>query len=155
MQLGKVKIIRFSSSLSLFSLLFFLNSCADLKRAIVHDYPKEKAFIYTNKIIVKDAASKHNAKELSIALDNYWDDSIKVQKIRQYGFFNTIIKPQTYEPERMSKTLQFMSNFLATEGYHHPVLTPIITTDTVKKEWRTTVTMEVILNKKTLLDTIT
>lgn len=155
MQLGKVKIIRFSSSLSLFSLLFFLNSCADLKRAIVHDYPKEKAFIYTNRIIVKDAASKHNAKELSIALDNYWDDSIKVQKIRQYGFFNTIIKPQTYEPERMSKTLQFMSNFLATEGYHHPVLTPIITTDTVKKEWRTTVTMEVILNKKTLLDTIT
>jgi outer membrane protein insertion porin family len=154
MHLGKVKIIRFSSSLSLFSLLFFLNSCADLKRAIVHNYPKEKAFIYTNKIIVKDAASKHNAKELSIALDNYWDDSIKVQKIRQYGFFNTIIKPQTYQPERMSRTIQYMSNFLATEGYHHPLFTPIITTDTVKREWRTTVTMEVQLNQKTLLDTI-
>ena len=125
-----------------------------MKRAIVHNYPKEKAFIYTNKIIVKDAASKHNAKELSIALDNYWDDSIKVQKIRQYGFFNTIIKPQTYQPERMSRTIQYMSNFLATEGYHHPVFTPIITTDTVKREWRTTVTMEVQLNQKTLLDTI-
>ena len=155
MHLGKVKIIRFSSSLSLFSLLFFLNSCADLKRAIVHNYPKEQAFIYNNKIIVKDAASKHNAKELSIALDNYWDDSIKVLKIRQYGFFNTIVKPLAYQPERMSRTILYMSNFLATEGYHHPVLTPIITTDTVKKEWRTTVTMEVELNKKTLLDTIT
>lgn len=155
MHLGKVKIIRFSSSLSLFSLLFFLNSCADLKRAIVHNYPKEQAFIYNNKIIVKDAASKHNAKELSIALDNYWDDSIKVLKIRQYGFFNTIVKPLAYHPERMSRTILYMSNFLATEGYHHPVLTPIITTDTVKKEWRTTVTMEVELNKKTLLDTIT
>jgi hypothetical protein len=155
MHLGKVKIIRFSSSLSLFSLLFFLNSCADLKRAIVHNYPKEKAFIYKNKIIVKDAESKHNAKELSIALDNYWDDSIKVLKIRQYGFFNTIIKPQTYQPERMSRTLQYMSNFLATEGYHHPVITPIITTDTVKNEWRNTVTVEIQLNKKTLLDTIT
>ena len=155
MYLGKVKIIRFSSSLSLFSLLFFLNSCADLKRAIIHDYPKEKAFIYKNKIIVKDAITSQNAKELSIALDNYWDDSIKVQKIRQYGFFNTIIKPQTYQPERMSRTIQYMSNFLATEGYHHPVFTPIITTDTVKKEWRTSVTLEVELNKKTLLDTIT
>jgi hypothetical protein len=155
MHLGKVKIIRFSSSLSLFSLLFFLNSCADLKMAVVHNYPKEKAFIYSNKIIVKDAASKHNAKELSIALDNYWDDSIKVLKIRQYGFFNTIIKPQAYQPERMSRTIQYMSNFLATEGYHQPVFTPIITTDTVKKEWRTTLTMEVKLNKKTLLDTIT
>jgi hypothetical protein len=155
MHLGKVKIIRFSSSLSLFSLLFFLNSCADLKRAIVHNYPKEKAFIYKNKIIVKDAESKHNAKELSIALDNYWDDSIKVLKIRQYGFFNTIIKPQTYQPERMSRTLQYMSNFLATEGYHHPNITPIITTDTVKNEWRSTVTVEIQLNKKTLLDTIT
>jgi hypothetical protein len=153
--LGKVKIIRFSSSLSLFSLLFFLNSCTDLKRAIVHNYPKEKAFIYNNKIIVKDAESKHNAKELSIALDNYWDDSTKVLKIRQYGFFNTIIKPQAYQPERMSRTIQYMSDFLATEGYHHPVFTPIITTDTIKKEWRTTVTMEVELNKKTLLDTIT
>lgn len=154
MHLGKVKIIRFSSSLSLFSLLFFLNSCADFKSAFVHNYPKEKAFLYNNKIIVKDAASKHNAKEISIALDNYWDDSIKVRKIRQYGIFNTIIKPQSYQPERMSRTLQYMSNFLASEGYHHPVLTPIVTTDTVKNEWRTTVTMEVVLNKKTLLDTI-
>jgi outer membrane protein insertion porin family len=155
MQLGKVKIIRFSSSLSLFSLLFFLNSCADFKRAVVHNYPKEKAFLYNNKIVITDAVSKHSAKELSIALDNYWDDSIKVKKIRQYGFFNTIIKPQSYQPERMSRTIQYMSNFLATEGYHHPVLTPVITTDTIKKEWRTTVTMQVILNKKTLLDTIT
>jgi hypothetical protein len=154
MHLEKVKIIRFSSSLSLFSLLFFLNSCADFKSAVVHNYPKEKAFLYNNKIIVKDAASKHNAKEISIALDNYWDDSIKVRKIRQYGIFNTIIKPQSYQPERMSRTLQYMSNFLASEGYHHPLLTPIVTTDTVKNEWRTTVTMEVVLNKKTLLDTI-
>ena len=126
-----------------------------MKRAIVHNYPKEKAFIYNNKIIVKDAESKHSAKELSIALDNYWDDSTKVLKIRQYGFFNTIIKPQAYQPERMNRTIQYMSDFLATEGYHHPVFTPIITTDTIKKEWRTTVTMEVELNKKTLLDTIT
>ena len=155
MHLGKVKIIRFSSSLSLFSLLFFLNSCADFKSAVVHNYPKEKAFLYNNKIIVKDAASKHNAKELSIALDNYWDDSIKVRKIRQYGIFNTIVKPQSYQPERMSRTLQYMSNFLASEGYHHPVLTPIVTTDTVKNEWRTSVTMEVVLNKKTIIDSIT
>ncbi|MFM6994825.1 MAG: BamA/TamA family outer membrane protein [Sediminibacterium sp.] len=121
----------------------------------MHNYPKEKAFLYNNKIDIKDAPSRHIAKELSIALDNYWDDSIRVRKIRQYGFFNTIVKPQSYQPERMSRTIQYMSNFLATEGYHHPVLTPIITTDTVKREWRTTATMQVVLNKKTLLDTIT
>ena len=122
--------------------------------AIVRNYPKEKEFIYNNKIIVKDASSIQNAKELSIALDNYWDDSIKVLKIRQYGIFNTIIKPQGYQPERMSRTIQYMSDFLASQGYNHPTLTPIIRTDTVKKEWRTTVTMEVELNKKTLLDSI-
>ena len=122
--------------------------------AIVRNYPKEKEFIYNNKIIVKDATSIQNAKELSIALDNYWDDSIKVLKIRQYGIFNTIIKPQSYQPERMSRTIQYMSDFLASQGYNHPTLTPIIRTDTVKKEWRTTVTMEVELNKKTLLDSI-
>jgi len=154
MQLGKVKIIRFSSSLSLFSLLFFLNSCADFKRAIVHNYPKEKAFLYNNKIILQDAPSKQVAKALAIALDNYWDDSIKVRKIRQYGFFNTIIKPQSYQPERMSRSIQYMTNFLGTEGYHHPLLTPKVTTDTVNKEWRTTLTMFVQLNKKTLIDTV-
>ena len=155
MQLGKAKIIRFSSSLSLLSLLFFLNGCADFKSAVVHNYPKEKAFLYNNKIILKDAPSRHSAKELIIALDNYWDDSIKVRKIRQYGFFNTIIKPQSYQPERMSRTIQYMENYLATEGYHHPILTPIVSTDTVKREWRTTLTMQIELNKKTLLDTIT
>ena len=155
MHLGKVKIIRFSASLSLFSLLFFLNSCADLKMAIVHNYPKETEFIYKNKIIVKDATSKQQSKALSIALDNYWDDSIKVSTIRQYGIFNTIINPRSYQPERMSRTIQYMSSFLASEGYYHPILTPIIRTDTVKQEWRTTVTMEVELNKKTLLDSIT
>lgn len=154
MQLGKVKIIRFSSSLSLFSLLFFLNSCADFKKALVHNYPKEQAFLYNNSIIIKDAPSRHSAKELSLALDNYWDDSVKVRKIRQFGFFNTIIKPQTYQPERMSRTIQYMANYLASEGYHHPVFTPIIKTDTVKKEWRTSLTMQIELNKKTLLDSI-
>jgi outer membrane protein insertion porin family len=155
MKLGKVKIIRFSSSLSLFSLLFLLNSCADFKRAIVHNYPKEQAFLYNNKIVIKDAPSRHSAKELSISLDNYWDDSIKVRKIRQYGFFNTIVKPQIYQQERMKRTIQYMANYLATEGYHHPILTPIVTTDTIKREWRTTLTMQVELNKKTLFDTIT
>ena len=155
MHLEKVKIIRFSSSLSLFSLLFLLNSCADLKMAIVHNYPKENEFVYKNKIIVKDAASKQQAKSLSIALDNYWDDSIKVRTIRQYGIFNTIINPRSYQPERMARTIQYMSSFLASEGYYHPVLTPIIKTDTIKSEWRTTVTMSVALNKKTVIDTVT
>ena len=123
--------------------------------AIVHNYPKETEFIYKNKIIVKDATSKQQSKALSIALDNYWDDSIKVSTIRQYGIFNTIINPRSYQPERMSRTIQYMSSFLASEGYYHPILTPIIRTDTVKQEWRTTVTMEVELNKKTLLDSIT
>ena len=123
--------------------------------AIVHNYPKENEFVYKNKIIVKDAASKQQAKSLSIALDNYWDDSIKVRTIRQYGIFNTIINPRSYQPERMARTIQYMSSFLASEGYYHPVLTSIIKTDTIKSEWRTTVTMSVALNKKTVIDTVT
>lgn len=121
----------------------------------MHNYPKEQAFLYNNKIVLQDAPSRHRAKELTIALENYWDDSIKVRKIRQYGFFNTIIKPQTYQPERMDRTIQYMANYLATEGYHHAKFTPIVKTDTVKNEWRITLTMQIELNKKTLLDTVT
>jgi hypothetical protein len=44
---------------------------------------------------------------------------------------------------------------LATRGYHHPQLTPIIKNDTVRDEWRVRLTMEVQLNKKTIIDTVT
>jgi hypothetical protein len=151
----KLKNISFFSRFSLVGLLFLLNACADVKKAIVHDYPKEKAFVFDNKIVIKDPETKKTNRFLTYGLDNYWDDSLKVKRIRQFGVFNTIIQPTLYNPERIERTKQYMQNYLSTKGYHHPDFKLVSKVDTVRKEWRVYLKMEVTLNKKTLIDTVT
>ena len=122
---------------------------------MVHDYPKKKAFVYDNKIVIKDPENKNILRDLGYNLNNYWDDSLKVRKIRQFGIFSTIVQPTQYNPERIERTIQFMQTYLATKGYHQPELILRTKVDTVKDEWRVYLKMEVSLNKKTIIDTVT
>jgi hypothetical protein len=151
----ELKNISFFSRCSLFGLLFLLNACTDLKKAIVHDYPKQIPFVFDNKIIIKDAETKSIFQDLSLNLNTYWDDSLKAKRVRQYGIFNTLIQPVVYQPERVSRTVNYMQNYLASVGYYHPNLDLIAKTDTVKDEYRVRLTMSVKLNKKTIIDTVT
>jgi hypothetical protein len=151
----ELKNISFFSRCSLFGLLFLLNACTDLKKAIVHDYPKQIPFVYDNKIIIKDAETKGIFQDLSLNLNTYWDDSLKAKRVRQYAFFNTLLQPVVYQPERIGRTVNYMQNYLASVGYYHPNLDLIAKIDTVKDEYRVHLTMSVKLNKKTIIDTVT
>ena len=155
MLLQKLKNISFFSRFSLLGLLFLINACTDIKKAIVHDYPKEKAFVYSNKITIKDPESKKVLHDLSNNLDNYWDDSLKAKHVRQFGIFNTLVQPVAFHPERMDRSIHYMQTYLATRGYHHPNIQATAKTDTVGKEWRVHLSMIVQLNKKTIIDTVT
>lgn len=155
MLLLRAKNISFFPRFFLVALLFLLNACSDLKKAIVHDYPKGQAFVYDNKIIINDAENKLVQQALENDISNYWDDSLKAKRIRQYGIFNTLVQPINFQPEKIPRTIEFMQAYLASKGYNQSVLTPIIKIDTIKEEWRTHLTMVIRLNKKTLLDTIT
>jgi len=150
-----IKNISFFSRFYLVPLLFLLNACTDVKKALVHDYPKQLTFVYDNKIIIKGADNKAFQQSLNNELNNYWDDSLKVKRIRQFGVFNTIIQPITYQPDRLPRSIQFMQSFLASKGYHQTILSPQVKIDTIRDEWRAHITMLIQLNKKTLLDTIT
>ena len=154
MQLRKLKNISFLSRFYLLGLLFLLNACADLKKAVIHDYPKQVSFVYDNKVVIKDAGKNLEAQALSNELANYWDDSLKVKQVRQFGFFNTIVQPLRYQEDKLEPSIQFMKNYLAIKGYNQPILTPIVKLDTVKEEWRVHLTMEIRLNKKTLIDSV-
>ena len=154
MQLRKLKNISFFSRFYLLGLLFLLNACADLKKAVIHDYPKQMSFVYDNKVVVKDANKNIEALALANELSNYWDDSIKAKQVRQFGVFNTILQPLRYQEDKLEPSIQFMKNYLATKGYNHPVLTPYVKVDTVNNEWRARLTMEILLNKKTLIDSV-
>ena len=154
MLLQRLKNIRFCSRFYLLGLLFLLNACADIKKALVHEYPKQTAFVYDNKIVLKAPENKKILHQLNEALSNYWDDSIKAKRIRQFGIFSTLVNPTKFQPEKLDHTIKYMQSYLATRGYHHPQLTPIIKYDTVRDEWRVSLTMEIQLNKKTIIDTI-
>ena len=151
----ELKNISFFSRCSLFGLLFLLNACTDIKKAIVHDYPKQTPFVFDNKIIIKDAETKGTFQALSLNLNTYWDDSLKAKRVRQYGIFNTLIQPVVYQPERIDRTINYMQNYLASVGYYHPNLDLIAKIDTIKDEYRVHLTMSVRLNKKTIIDTVT
>jgi outer membrane protein insertion porin family len=155
MLLRKLKNISFFSRFSLLGLLFLINACTDIKKAMVHDYPKEKAFVFDNKIVIKDALSKSSLQELSYNLDTYWDDSLKAKRIRQFGIFNNLIQPISFQPERIDRSIHYMQSYLASKGYHHPNLNLIVKTDTVHNEYRVHLSMIVQLNKKTIVDTAT
>jgi hypothetical protein len=148
----RLKNISFFSRIPLLGLLFLINACTDLKKAIVHDYPKEKAFVFDNKIVIKDPENKTVLRDISYNLDNYWDDSLKVRKIRQFGVFSTIVQPTTYYPERIERTIQYMQNYLATKGYNQPTLNLQTRVDTVKNEWRVYLKMEVSIRFKVCMD---
>jgi len=154
MRLRRLKNIIFFGRLHLIGLLFLLNACADIKKASIHDYPKQIPFVFEHKIVIHDPASKKELQDLKLDLDNYWDDSLKVKRIRQFGFFNTLVQPSYYQPEKLQRTVQFMHAFLSTKGYNHPTLTPFVKVDTVKEEWRVKISMEIKLNKKTVIDSI-
>ena len=154
MQLRQHKIIRFFPSIHLLGLLFLLNGCAEFKKAIVHNYPQESTFVFSNRIQINDADNKLIEKQLVYELDNYWDDSLKAKHFRQFGVFNTLLDPVRYQPDRMPRTLNYMQAYLSTLGYNHAQLTPKVKIDTVKKEWRALLTMQVQLNKKTIVDTV-
>jgi hypothetical protein len=154
MLLRKLKNISFFSRFTLLGLLFLINACTDIKKAVVHDYPKQKAFVFDNKIVIKDAENKKAFHDLSYNLDNYWDDSLKVKKVRQFGIFSTIVQPVLYQPERNERTIHYMQNYLASVGYNHPNLQLTEKVDSIHNEYRVSLQMSVQLNKKTIIDTV-
>jgi len=154
MSLLNNKNIRFYSRYCLFGLLFLLNSCADLKKAIVHDYPKETPFVYKNEIIIEGQQSKQFQKEMKFALEEYWDDSLKANYIRQFGFFKTLLQPVEFHADRIPRSINYMQAYLASEGYNNAIITPHYFIDTIKNEYRTTVQMKVNLQLKTIIDSV-
>lgn len=116
--------------------------------------PSNMAYVYDNTIEITDVKNKLQKKLLENELSNYWDDSLKSIHVRQFGIFNTLMDPKKYNPERMPRTINYMSNFLASKGYHRVQLTPIVQIDSVNDDFRAHLKMKVQLNKKTIIDTI-
>ena len=130
--------------------MIMLASCT-----VVKNYPSNKPFVFSNKIIVKGDASKDEKKRLQLELYNYWDDSLKVNSILQFGVRTIIKNPTVFDSAAITRSIVFMNSYLNSQGYYNPVIISAVPkTDTVKDQYRTAVQMDINVNKNLKIDSV-
>lgn len=133
-----------------FIAIVMLASCT-----VVKNYPENKPFVFSNKIIVKGNVSKDEKKRLQTELYNYWDDSLKVNAIQQFGIRTVIKNPNVFDSSAITRSIAFMNSYLNSQGYYNAVITPAAPKiDSVKDQYRTTVKMDINVNKNIKIDSV-
>lgn len=131
-------------------LIVLLASCT-----VVRNYPKNTPFVYANKITVKGEVPKDEKKRLQTELYNYWDDSLKVNSLLQFGVRTIIKNPNVFDSTAITRTVDFMNSYLNSQGYYDAQITPAAPEiDSVKDQYRTFVQMDIDVNKTLKIDSI-
>lgn len=122
---------------------------------VVKNYPENTPFVFANKITLKGDVSKDEKKRLQTELYNYWDDSLKVNSILKFGVRTIIKNPNVFDSAAITRSIGFMNSYLNSQGYYDPVITPATPEiDTVKDQYRTTVQMDIDVNKNLKIDAV-
>ncbi len=128
--------------------IVLLTSCT-----VIRNNPKSKPFVYSNDIIVEGIPSKDEKKRLQNELINYWDDSIRVKSISQFGVRTVIKNPPVYDSANVVRSIAFMNSYLNSQGYYNAVIhdnPPIF--DTLNDQIRTAVSVNIELGKNLTID---
>lgn len=134
------------------SFLFF--SCV-----VVKEYQPGKRFVFENKINLNANVAKDEKKRLTDELYNYWDDSLKVQRLQKFGISYTIKKPPVFDSANIMRSQQFMRAYLNSQGYYYPKFDTFkVRFDTVaakdKPQIRTSIEQTITLGKNITIDSI-
>ena len=144
-----------------FCTLFFA-ACTTL----VKNYPVGKPFVYENKINLKGDVSKDEKKRLSLALVNYWDDSLKVLPVNKLGIlkpnspfiYNEILdRPPTFDTAAMYRSLLFMGSYLNSQGfYNFEIKADAVVVDSTshRPQIRAKAQVSINLHKNLLIDSV-
>ncbi len=128
-------------------LVMLLASCT-----VVKNYPQDKPFVYSNKIIVDGIISKDEKKRLETELQAYWHDSLKVRSISQFGVRTVIKNPPVYDSTHINSSITFMNSYLNSQGYYNATFKD--TADTVRagNQLRTNLLMNVEVGRNLRID---
>ncbi len=138
--------------LSLFSCSILL-SVVFLSCAKQH-YPKGRPFVYENKVVVNGNISKDEKKRLTGELENYWDDSLKSRKVRQFLFFDRIKNPPVFDTNNITRSITFMNAYLNSQGYYYAGFRDTVVIDTVKDQLRAKIAMRIEAGKNVTIDSV-
>lgn len=138
----------------LFMLLAIMSSCSVSKRTWVRNFPVNKPFVYDNKVTLKGNLTKDEKKRLTAELDNYWDDSLKVRRIQQFGIIYKIKNPPVFDSVNISRSISSMNAYLNSQGYYYASFADSVRIDTVKDQIRTTIAMNITAGKNISIDSV-
>lgn len=122
---------------------------------VVKNYPKNTPFVFKNKINVTGDISKEEKKRLETELYSYWYDSLKVNSITQFGVRTVIKNPNVFDSADINRSIVFMNSFLTSQGYYNSEINPLPPViDTIKDQYRTSVQMNISVNKSLKIDSV-
>jgi outer membrane protein assembly factor BamA len=139
------------SLLRLTSLIIFL---AVLSSCAKQNYPIGHPFVYSNKVIVNGNISKDEKNRLTSDLENYWDDSLKSRKVRQFFFFERIKNPPVFDSNNITRSVNFMNAYLNSQGYYYATFRDSVGIDTVKDQLRANILMKIEAGKNVTIDSV-
>ncbi len=147
--------MRFNSkTTSLFSILISFCFALTFQSCKVTNYPIDKPFVFQNKIFIKGNVAKDEKKRLTETLNNYWDDSLRANRVMQLGFIYKLRNPPTFDSNNISGSRVLMNAYLNSKGYYHSTIKPSFRFDTVKHQIRTTISFQISLGKNIKIDLV-
>lgn len=129
--------------------LLMMGSCT-----VVKNYPANTPFVFENIIHVNGDISKDETKRLENELSGYWDDSIAVRTITQFGVRSVIKEPKVFDSSDINPSMMFMRSYLNAQGYYNVELADTVYFDTLRDQVRTTVQMDIAVGRSLHLDSI-
>ncbi len=149
---------RYCKKLSLFALtqwlIVLLLFSGSLVSCSIKNYPANKPFVFENKITIRGSIKSSERKRLSEELSNYWDDSLKANRLQQFGFLYQLRNPPVFEAGNLQRTKNFMNAYLNSQGYYYAQLTPSHKIKKYKNQQRVTVSMDIVLGKSIRIDSV-
>lgn len=136
------------------ALLMLVSSCSVEQRTSISNPPHHKPFVYETKLNITGNLTKDEKIRLTNELGNYWDDSIRVRKVSQLGVRYVIKNPAAYDTANLVRSIQFMNEYLNSQGYYYANYTPDIATEFIKNQERKKITLTIDVGKNITFDSI-
>jgi hypothetical protein len=136
------------------TILMLASSCSVEKRTSITNPPINKPFVYDTKLNITGNITKDEKIRLTNELGNYWDDSIRVKKVSQLGVRTVIKNPAAYDTANLVRSMQYMNEYLYSQGYYSASFFPEIATEFIKNQERKKIAVNIDLGKNITFDTI-
>ncbi len=143
---------RFIFFLSL--LMAMMSSCSLFHKTVVTNYPHTKPFVFGNSITLNANTTKDEKIRLIQELNNYWDDSLRVNKIQQFGFLYKIKNPPVFDSANIVRSIGFMNAYLNSQGYYYATFADSVKIDTVKDQLRANIHIIIDAGKNITIDSV-